>query len=70
MTGRGNARTTFRSKRGSYVDFKVWLDKQGIANLISIPMLKSNGYIVSTHTHEEWKETTPKKDTIPFKRDT
>ena len=41
MTGRCNAGTTRTNKRGSYGDFKVWLNEKGIANLISIPMLKA-----------------------------
>ena len=59
MTGRCNTDTTRTSKRGSYGDFKVWLNKKGIANLISIPMLEASGYIVSTHTKGEWKVVTP-----------
>ena len=59
MTGRCNAGTTVSSKRGTYGDFKVWLNKKGIANLISIAMLEASGYIVSTHTKGEWKVTTP-----------
>ena len=70
MTGRCNAGTTSTSKRGSYGDFKVWLNEKGIAKLISIPMLEASGYIVSTHTKGEWKVVTPGGDTISFKRDT
>ena len=53
MTGRCNAGTTITNKRGSYEDFKVWLNEKGIANLISIPMLEASGYTVSTHTKGE-----------------
>ena len=48
----------------------VWMNKKGIANLISILMLKASRYTVSTHTKGEWKVVSPKGNTIPFKRDT
>ena len=59
MTGNCNAGTTTANKQGSYGDFRVWLNKQGIANLISLPMLEASGYIVSTHTHGQWVVTSP-----------
>ena len=46
ITGRCNAGTTVTNMKGTYGDFQVWLNKKGIANLISIPMLEGNGYIV------------------------
>ena len=70
MTGRCNAGTTSTSKRGSYGDFKVWLNEKCIANLISIPMLEASGYVISTHTQGEWRVFPPAGHTIPFKRDT
>ena len=56
--------------KGWYRDFQVWLNKKGIANLLSIPMLEEAGYIVSTHTKSDWVVTTPKGKNIVFKRDT
>ena len=53
MTGRCNAGTTRTNKRGSYKDFKGWLNEKGIINPISIPMLKASEYMVSTDTKEE-----------------
>ena len=70
MTGRCNTVTTRTNKRGSYEDFKVWLNEKGITNLISIPMLEASGHTVSTHIKGEWKVVTPEGDTITFKRDT
>ena len=70
MNGRCSAGTTRTNNRGSYGDFKVWLNEKGIANLISIPMLEASGYTVSTHTKGEWKVVTPEGDTIPFKQNT
>ena len=70
MTGNCNTNTTTANKRGSYGDFRVWLNKQGIANLISLPMLEASGYIVSTHTHGQWVVTSPQGNKTTFKRDT
>ena len=69
MTGSCNAGTTRITKRGFYGDLQVWRNEQGVANLISIPMLKKYGYSVSKTTNGEWKVVTPGGDTIPFKRD-
>ena len=53
MTGSSNVGTTKITKKGSYGDLQVWLNEQGVANLISIPMFEADGYTVSTDTHEE-----------------
>ena len=69
MTGRCNAGTMVTNIKGTYGDFQVWLNKKFIANLISIPMLEASGYIVLTHTHEDWVVTTPEGKDITFKHD-
>ena len=43
--------------------------ENGITNLISIPKLESEGYVVRTNTKGEWQVITPKGETIPFKRE-
>ena len=53
----------------TYGYFQVWLNKKGIADLISIPMLEASGYIISTHTHADWVVTTPEGKEIAFKQD-
>ena len=50
MNGNCNAGTVTLKKKGWYKNFQVWLNKQGIVNLLSIPMLEEAGYKVSTHT--------------------
>ena len=55
--------------KGKYGDFQVWLNKKGIAKLISIPMLEASGYIISTHTHVDWVVNTPEGKDIAFKRE-
>ena len=47
----------------------MWLNENGIANLISIPKLEADGYIVRTDTKGEWQVVTPEGGTILFKRD-
>ena len=45
------------------------MNENGIANLIYIPKLEADGYVVRTYTQGEWKVVTPEGETIPFKRD-
>ena len=69
MTGRCNAGTTITKIKETYGDLQVWINKKGIAKLISIPMLETSGYILSTHTHADWVVTTPDGKYTTFKRD-
>ena len=69
MNGNCNAGTTIMTKRGYYRRLRVWLNENGIANLISIPKLEADGYVVKTNTNGEWQVVTPEGETIPFQRD-
>ena len=69
MNGSCNAGTVSTNTKGWYGYFQVWLNKKGIANLLSIRMLEEAGYIVSTHTKSDWVVTTPKGTKIVFKID-
>ena len=68
-TRRCNSVTTVIKMKGIYDDFQVWLNKKGITNLISIPMLEGSGYILTTHTHADWFVTTPEGKDITFNCD-
>ena len=70
MEGSCNAGTVLTNTKGWYGDFEVWLNKKGIANLLSIPVLEAVGYLVSTHTHGDWVVTSPKGKKTVFKRET
>ena len=70
MSGNFNTGTTKITKRGYFGKLRVWLNKNGIANLIYIPMLEADGYVVRTDTKGEWQVLTPEGKIIPFKRDT
>ena len=48
----------------------MWLNKKGIAHLLSIPMLEAAGYIVSSHKYGNWMVTSPKGMKIIFTQDT
>ena len=63
-----NAGTTVINTRGWWREFQVWLNKHGIANLLSIPMLEAAVYIVSSHTKKDWVVFAPKGKKIVFKR--
>ena len=60
MNGSYNVGTALTNTKRWYGDFEVWLNKKGIVNLLSIPMLEAAGYLVSTHTHGNWVVTFPK----------
>ena len=69
MKGNCNAGTTRMTKRRYYRRLRVWLNENGIANLISIPKIEANGNVVKTDIKGEWQVVTPEGETIPFKRD-
>ena len=62
MKGRYNSGITTTSRRGWYGKFHVWLNDNGIVNLISTPMLKASGYVLSNHTLNQWEVITPRGD--------
>ena len=60
MNGNCNSVTTRITKRGYYGELRVWLNKNSIANLISIPKLEADGYVFRTDTKGEWQVVTPR----------
>ena len=54
-----NAGQTETSTRGWHGDFEVWLNSQGIANLLSTPALEEAGYKVESHTDRDCVVTSP-----------
>ena len=49
MNGNCNAGETKITKRGYFGKLKVWLNENGIANLLSIPQLEKDGYSVNVN---------------------
>ena len=70
LKGHCNAGVTTCKEQGYYGVFKMWLNRSGIANLLSIPMLENDGYEVDYNTKRDWVVTTPQGKKITFKRDT
>ena len=58
-----NAGTTRMTKRGYYGRLRVWINEISTANLISIPKLEADGYVVKTDTKGEWQVFTPEGGT-------
>ena len=69
MNGNCSAGSVLLEQKGWYKNFQVWLNEQGIVNLLLIPMLEEVGYKVSTYTDNNWKVTTPRGEVIVFKHD-
>ncbi len=65
-----NASTNFATKKGWYRNlFDLWLVRNGIGNLLSLPQLEADGFTVSYHTGGNWIVTTPHGDKITFHRE-
>ena len=50
--------------------FEVWVNENGVANLLSIPQLEADGYRIRYDTQGEWEVITPQGESIHFERDT
>jgi hypothetical protein len=62
-----NAGTNFSTKKGWFQDlFHLWLVRNGIANLLSLPQLEDDGFTLSYHTGGNWIITTPQGKNITF----
>ena len=46
--------------------FDLWLVRNGILNLLSLPQIKADGFTVSYHTGGNWIVTTPHGKEITF----
>ena len=70
LHGNCNAGVSSTNTKGYYGLWSFWLNKKGIANLLSIPQLEKDGYEVDYNTKRKWVVTTPAGKKIVFKRDT
>ena len=48
----------------------MWLNYNGIINLLLIPQLEEDGYLIDYNTTRDWLVTTPQGTELVFKRDT
>ena len=60
LTGSCDAGTTGINTRRWWGEFEAWLNEQGVANLLLVPILESADYIVASHTKKDWVFVTPK----------
>ena len=49
--------------------FNMWINKKGIANLLSTPQLEDDGYRVTCDTLTNWVVHNPQGEQIMFKKD-
>ena len=61
---------TIYKEQGYYGVFKMWLNCNGTANLLSIPQLEQDGYLIDYNTARNWVVMTPEGMEIVFKLDT
>ena len=67
LHGNCNAGVTATKTKGYWGKFHMWVNEQGMANLLSIPCLEADGYNILYDTKKEWIVTTPKGTRIKFK---
>ena len=60
LHGNCNAGVTATITKGYWGKFHMWVNENGMVNLISIPCLEEDGYNISYDTKKEWVVTTPK----------
>ena len=70
MDGQCNTGVIKTANRGWFGNLHVWLNKNRITNLISIPMLEVDWCEVYAETKGEWVVQTLAGEKIVFKRDT
>ena len=59
LCGNCNAGVTSTSTKGELGMFDMWVNDNGIANLISVPQLEKDGFHATTDTLAEWLVYTP-----------
>ena len=43
----------------TYGMWEFWLNKKGITNLLSVPQIEKDGFIIDYNTNHDWVVTTP-----------
>ena len=54
LKGNCHAGVTTSNEKGWFGRFKMWINKQGIANLLSLPQLEDDGFRIVYDTLKEW----------------
>eukprot|EP00957_Ditylum_brightwellii_P022656 1708533-Ditylum_brightwellii.AAC.1 len=59
LQGNCNTGVSTSKEKGVYGLWSFWLNKKGIANLLSILQLEKDGYTIDYNTKRNWVVTTP-----------
>ena len=70
LRGNCNSGVTTTSTKGHLGVFDMWLNQNGIANLLSIPPFEADGFRMTCDTDTECIIYNPQGHKIVFKRDT
>ena len=70
MLGNCNYGFTLSSLKGYNGKFHMWVNKNGMANFLSIPLLEEDRSHIKYARNMDWVVTTPQGVVILFKRDT
>ena len=70
LQGNCNAGVSISKEKGYYGMWNFWLNERGIANLLSIPQLEKDGYVIDYNSKRYWAVTTPEGKVLLFKKDT
>ncbi len=71
LCGKCNAGTIFSKEKGMLLDmFSMWLVRNGIANLLSVPCLEREGCEITYGTNTSWIMNCPNGIKLKFKKGT
>ena len=65
-----NTGTTYYKRKGWRKAFYMWLVESGIANILRVPELKTDGFTISYNSKRDWVVSIPEGEKIVFKKDT
>ena len=60
LVGNCKAGVTSSTQKGYYGKFHMWINKNDMSNLLSIPYLEQEGYHIKYDSDEEWVVKTPR----------
>ena len=59
IQGNCNVGASTSYEKGFFGLWDLWINEQGIANLLSIPKLEKDGYVIDYNTNRDWVVPTP-----------
>ena len=68
LKGECNAGTTYTNVKGWLGDLHMWIAKEGIANLISLPQLERDGWDIEYKTGRTWNVCSPQGTLLIFRK--